>query len=102
MGLWIKNNFPEAKDQILLSRKPETSFYAEVRFELIPKNLGVSGLVDFMQAHHITYLVVDERHFKKEYIQLMALLDPKSSPKELKYIHSIDYLGNKILLYKLI
>lgn len=100
MGLWLKENLPETRDQILLSRKPETSFYAEARFRLIPKDLSEREISDYMKTNNIRYLVADSRHFKKEYTQLLPMVsDSKSNYFTL--IHKIDYLGNIIAIYQL-
>ena len=101
MGVWIRENHPEAKDQPMLTRKPATAFYAGAQFVDLPLKKSIRELIDFMRSKKIKYLTIDQRYVLTESPQLADLIDPSKTPRDLELIHSIDYLGHGIYFYRL-
>ncbi|MDY6853853.1 MAG: glycosyltransferase family 39 protein [Thermodesulfobacteriota bacterium] len=99
MGLLMKEN-KISKDVVIMSITPQTSFYAQAKFKVIPWG-EYSDIIDYARYHGVNYFVVDETYIPRRRPQLAFLLDENNTPSELKLKHKlIGKNKKKILAYE--
>jgi 4-amino-4-deoxy-L-arabinose transferase-like glycosyltransferase len=99
IGLWIKNNIPNIKKELIISRNPEFSLYSESNWEIIPNVPDFNKLYEVMRVNNVHYLVVNDQSESRP--QFASLINENASHTPLELIHKETYLNNKIYLYHL-
>jgi len=102
LGFWMKDNIDNTKEETIFARKPDYSFYAGAKWEIIPNVENFDKLFEIMRANDVKYLVADTRFFEKARPQFSSLLNPENNfPPELELIKTSSFYNNKAFLYKL-
>jgi hypothetical protein len=102
LGLWMKENIPNIKDQLVLSRKPEPTFYAGARFQEIPRDIqDEDDLIKFMKDSNTNYLIADSRAFAHDFPQFLNFLKDKKTSQRFKFITTAEFGNHRAVLYQL-
>lgn len=97
-GKWMDENLPP--DAMILTRKPEVSYYANRLMHPIP-NEELPAIVRYARLHGIGYLVVDE-FFIASRPQLAFLLKQDNFPEDLRLLHEERASnGRKIRIFQI-
>jgi hypothetical protein len=101
-GQWMKNE--KLEPGIILSRKPQVGFYADMPTTGPALEDSVSDAIARAVEIGARYLVLDERYSAQMVPGLAVLLDPANAPPELKLLHGdlSPYTGAKIVIYEVV
>ena len=100
-GRWMKENLPEG---LILTRKPQVGFYAEMPTSGPAPDDDPEGLVERARRIQARYVVLDERYTAKLAPNLAPLLDPACAPDGLRLIRDdlSPYPGGRIVVYEVV
>ncbi len=101
MGLWMKENIPNIENETVYSRKPEVTFYAGSRWQVVPDVDSYEQLFSIMEKNNSKYLIADDRYFKDLRPQFDDLLFPEKAPEGLELIKTAEFYDKKVFLYQL-
>ena len=99
-GQWMKDNLEPG---VILSRKPQVGFYADMPTTGPALEDSVSDAIARAVDIGARYLVFDERYSAQMIPGLAGLLDPANAPPELKLIRDdlSPYDGAKMVIYEI-
>lgn len=101
LGLWMHANIPGIEEEVIVSRKPEPTFYAESLWAIVPYSKNTSELHAVMQERKQRYLIVDERSFPLARPELVDMLEPEKVSQFFTLVYQTEYYGQKAFLYRI-
>jgi 4-amino-4-deoxy-L-arabinose transferase-like glycosyltransferase len=96
MGEWMHRTLPDMATTVVLSRKPEPTYYAQSLWQVIPSGLSVFDLHMYMRDSKIEYLLIDSRSISVTRPELESLVS--GDPEQFDVVHEIQHHGSVIRL----
>jgi len=101
LGLWMKENIPDAAGRLVMSRKMGVPFYAGAGHALIYPG-SYEEIIRYARETGADYLVVDDWSTPWARPAIAFLLDDSSPPPpELSWVTTVRYRGRRTVLYAL-